>query len=111
MRPVSSGVSGVLAIGLVLAACAGGGTPSIAGTYNCGIEGGDVEDVVELGTDGSFTVTLPDGTVETGGTWRAEGEGGVVVAPTGEEDPFTIEGENLVFADPGAPRFVCTPAD
>jgi hypothetical protein len=86
------------------------GGDSIAGTYNCGLEGGEPEDVVVLDPDGTVTITPAVGEVGTG-TWTLEGDRGAFTFD-GQEDPFTVEGDNLVFADPGAAdRLVCTPAD
>ena len=111
---------GLVSVTLLAVACAPATVPasvdlpsvtvSLAGTYDCGPEGEAPEDVVELKADGTLTITHPDGVVEEG-TWTAEGNSGAFGPGTEFEDPFTIEGANLVFADPGAAlRFVCTPA-
>ncbi|HEV8571560.1 MAG TPA: hypothetical protein VGR49_00750 [Actinomycetota bacterium] len=110
MRPSPKALkAGVLAGALLVGACGGGGD-SIAGTYNCGVEGETPDDsVIELREDGTLTITQPDGSTGEG-AWSAEGDSGAFNPGTPEEDPFTIEGDNLVFADSGAPvRFVCTP--
>jgi len=69
-------------------------------------------DVVELREAGTLTITHPDaGVTEGPGTSSVEGDRRAFNPGTPEEDPFTIEGDNLVFGDPDAAvRFVCTPA-
>jgi hypothetical protein len=106
--------TGLIVVMLLIGACGGDSEgDSIAGTYNCAREGQPTEGVVELREDGTLTIT-PEGPfpVEEGTwSWSVEGEQGAFHLGEGD-DPFTIEGDNLVFADPDAAvRFVCTPAD
>jgi len=108
---------GVIAFALFVSACTGAPTPSptpapsatpassIVGTYLCGPPEARDQDKVEVRADGTVTITQPGG--EPGqGTWSVQGNRGFFNPGTSEEDPFTIDGDRLVFDD----GFVCNPA-
>lgn len=69
---------------------------SLVGTYNCSPGGGaPAEDVIELKEDGTLTITQGGTTIE--GTWSAQGGRGSFKPEGQPEDPFTVEGDRLVF--------------
>jgi hypothetical protein len=69
---------------------------SLVGIYNCSPGGGaPAEDVIELKEDGKLTITQGGTTGE--GTWSARGKQGAFKPEGQGEDPFTIEGDRLVF--------------
>jgi hypothetical protein len=99
---------GLMALALLVVACGGepkqeadtDATPnidvSLVGTYNCSPGGGaPAEDVIELKEDGTLTITQGGTTIE--GTWSAEGGRGAFKPEGQPEDPFTVEGDRLVF--------------
>jgi hypothetical protein len=90
--------TGLIVVTLIVGGC---GSRSIAGTYTCSPPEGSRRDVVQFRDDGTFTITEP---VPGEGTWSVEGDRGVFHSPEGIDDPFTVEGDRLVF-DNG---FVCT---
>ncbi|MGH9890958.1 MAG: hypothetical protein ACREA0_03020, partial [bacterium] len=113
----------LLALAVLLVACGGGGgeegDASIAGTYNCGMEGEAPQDVLELREDRTLTFTPgalpgapPDAPPPEEGTWSLEGNAGTFQFQD-FQDRFTIEGDRLTFAHAGAPEgeeTVCTRA-
>ena len=91
------------------------GGASLVGTYECRLEGetGPPISTIELRDDGTGTITIGEDEATFEITWAAEGESGSFGPGTAEEDPFTIEGENIVFADPtgNEPSEVCAPVE
>jgi len=86
-----------------------GGADSVAGLYTCNsVEISEaLAEVWELRVDGTLT-WITSGGYSTEGIWSADGDSGVV--RVGEDpDPFTIEGDWLVFAGRGG--LACTPAN
>jgi hypothetical protein len=126
VAPTAKGLrAGVIALAIMGVACGegqqespSGATPraadSIAGAYNCGQEGEPPQDVLELGEDGTVTITPggPGAPPPEEGTWSVDGNSGEFQFP-GFRDQFTIEGDRLEFAHAGAPeseRLICTRA-
>jgi hypothetical protein len=104
-------MTGLMAITLLVGACRGG--DSIAGTYNCTIEGFPeaTVDALELQDDGTLEFrpeAAPPGTIEEG-TWSAEGDS-VALTREGRDETFALEGDRLVGRTGGGDRYVCTPA-
>jgi hypothetical protein len=79
------------------------GAASVVGTYHCG-DGPD--SIVELREDGTLIIDILEDPGPPGeSTWVVEGDQVLFNAGTPDEDPFTIDGENLVQG-----AFVCRPA-
>ena len=84
---------------------ADGGTDSIAGRYACLQPGASEADDVELREDGTLTISQPALGSSVEGTWSMEGGAGVFTVE-GQDEPFTIDDERLVFED----GTICTKA-
>lgn len=109
---------------LVVAACAQQAGPAatappdtdVAGTYTCAPDpeptdpGWPGPETWTLAEDGTLSIMVPGGGTEEG-TWTIEGNE-VTIHFQGQDDPFTVEGENLVSAaaDPEGARYTCRPA-
>jgi hypothetical protein len=108
---------------LGLAACAQQAGPAataapdteLAGVYSCAPDpeptdpGWPGPETWTLAEDGTLTIMIPDGGTEEG-TWTIEGDR-VTIHFQGQDDPFTVEGENLVaeVADPEGATWTCRP--
>lgn len=87
-------------------------SPSIAGTYNCSIEGQPTREVWELEDDGTLVVT-PEGLEPEEGTWTMQDDQVIINFSGADNDPFNVEGDRLVFAGPAGPEgtWTCTKAN
>jgi hypothetical protein len=100
---------GLIAAALVAGAC-GGGDNSIAGTYNCTIEGFPEAsvDALELREDRTLEFRPEGAPAPIEGTWSAERDS-VVITREGRDETFAIEDDRLVGVTGGGDRYVCTP--
>lgn len=84
---------------------------SIAGTYECGLEGQAPREVWELSEDQSLVVSPKDsGADPEEGTWSMKNDQVIINFSGADNDPFNVEGDRLVFAGPKGPDglWVCT---
>jgi hypothetical protein len=100
--------AGLLAIVLAVGACGGGGgDSSIAGTYQCSLEGAGAQrtiDIFEFREDGTVSQDIEALGKTVEGTWSQEGDSVKIESEAGDLT-FTLEGDRLVDPD----GFTCTP--